>query len=130
MDIRIENISQSELEDLLSTATYGSSWLECHILKSESNLDNQQEFQCREEHWAYRLLNGGHLVCCDHYDEDEDDENNPVEHIISMEDFYKGLEKANELFPDTFANVMRGEGDYYDADAVMQVVLFGKMIYG
>ena len=128
MEVEVTEITNRELEYLLATASYGSSWLECHILKSESILDNLEDFNDREEHWAHRLLNGGHLVCYDHYD--EDDEDNPVEHKLSMDDFYRGFAKSIKECPVELANVLSEEGDYCDADAVMQVILFGEVIYG
>ena len=65
MEIEITQIDKEDLIDFLSVATYGSNWLEVHILKSERHLDTQKDFDSREEHWAHRLLNGGHIVCCD-----------------------------------------------------------------
>lgn len=127
----MNKIDREFLSDLFSVATYGCDWLEVRTLKSESNLDEQfnsdyLEHRCREEKWADRLLSGGHLVV---YVYDDDGERERYE--ITLEDVVKGLEKAmnGEDIRD-WSDFMNEEDDYYTGNNLLQIILFGEVVYG
>ena len=134
----IDNISKETLVDLFSTATYGSDWLEITTLKSERNLDDgfTEEYlqnRCREDRWADRLLNGGHIVCKDWYDteENESGEDKPTRYIIDLNTLKERLKLARdkEAVRDWCDFVLEND-DYYTCNNLMQVVMFGEIIYG
>jgi hypothetical protein len=134
MDIKIENITREELVDLFTTATYGSSWLGIKTLKNERHLDEQYspeylEERCIEEKWADRLLAGGSIVCIDYDDEDEDGK--PVRYVLNLDDIKKGLTKAamGEAVRD-WADFCDENDDYFTCNNLMQVCIFGEVIYG
>lgn len=125
-------LTKDLLVNLFSTATYGSEWLNIETLKSEKYLDDKfdneyLENRCREERWADRLLNGGTIVCLDYYD-DIDDEN-VARYEIKLEKFKNGLEKAQEIIPRDWADFVNDEDDYYTCNNIMQVIIFGEVIY-
>ena len=130
----IDNISKETLVDLFSTATYGSEWLDITTLIAEKELDREfseeyLENRCREEKWADRLLNGGHIVCKDCYDIDEDDL--PKRYIIDLDSLKTSLKRARdkEAVRD-WSDVVLEEDDYFTCNNLMQVVMFNEVIYG
>lgn len=134
MDIKIENITRENLVDLFTTATYGSPWLAIKTLKNERHLDEQHsaeylEQRCIEDKWADRLLAGGSIVCYDYYNEDEDGK--PVRYVLTLDDIKKGLTKAamGEAVRD-WADFVEEQDDYYTCNNLMQVCIFGEVIYG
>ena len=134
----IDNIDKELLVDLLTTATFGSDWLEIKTLKSEKDLDaNLDETylqnRCMEERWADRLLNGGHIICIDWYDYETDENGNDIDGVrykLTLEDFKKGLLKAKgkEAMRD-WVDFVEENDDYYTCNNLVQVVIFGEVIY-
>ena len=134
-DGKAMKLTKEQLVDLLSTATYGCDWLECKVLRSEAYIDERfdkeyLENRCREDKWADRLLNGGHIICFDYYD--EDDNGDPKRYTICLEDIEEKLEKAtkDEEVVRDYANWISGDYDYYDCNNLMQYVIFGEVVYG
>lgn len=128
--IDLNAIDHEMLVDLLCTATYGSDWLEIKTLKSERFMDEEVEQSvrdewCREDRWANRLLKGGHIVC---YDYDYDDY---ARYELTLDDIKRGLEKARdgEAVRD-WADFVNEKDDYYTCNNLMQVCIFGEVIYG
>ena len=147
----IEELTQEDLVNLLCTATYGSSWLE--IYATDKSLITKEDGDCLEDIWAKVLLAGGKINCVDHYAEGEvygtlehdiDEEENVTYHV-SLQDIKDGLQKcadgtsrdadkyADKGFLARCYNDFVNDGDnwdYVEADALMQVILFGELIYG
>lgn len=128
MRIDLENITHKNLVDLLCTATYGCDWLEIKTLKSERFMDEEVEESvrdgwCREDRWANRLLKGGHIVCIDYEEESR--------YELTLDDIKRGLEKARdgEAVRD-YADFMDETEDYFTCNNLMQVCIFGEVIYG
>lgn len=132
----IDNISKETLVDLFSTATYGSNWLEITTLKAERCLDDNltEEYlqsRCCEERWADRLLNGGHIVCYDYYAAEDNEEGNPARYQVDLNTLKERLKLARdkEAVRDWCDFVLEND-DYYTCNNLMQVVMFGEVIYG
>jgi hypothetical protein len=128
-------LTKEQLVDLLCTATYSSGWLGIKTPISERNLDKiyDEEYlenRCLEERWADRLLNGGHIVCVDYYD--EDDNGDPMRYTLCLKDIEDKIEQAtkDEEVVREYANWMSGDYDYYDCNNLMQYVIFGEVVYG
>lgn len=139
MRIDLENITHENLVDLLCTATYGSGWLEIKTLKSERFMEEGIEQPVidgwsREDRWANRLLKGGHIVCLDYEDDSNDDYDgypNPARYELTLDDIKKGLEKARDgVAPRDWADFCEEEDDYFTCNNLMQVCMFGEVIYG
>lgn len=135
----IDNIDKELLVDLLTTATFGSDWLEIKTLKAERELDTQFDSdyldnRCLEEKWADRLLNGGHIICIDWNDYETDDNGNDIDGVryeLTLEDFKNGLIKAKEKDAiRDWADFVEEKEDYYTCNNLVQVVIFGEVIYG
>ena len=131
----IDKIDREFLSDFFSVATYGCSWLAVRTLKSESELDQKfsedyLERRCLEDKWADRLLSGGHVVFYDLY-EIEDGNEEEARHVITLEDVVKGLEKARDgEDPRDFADFINEDDDYYTGNNLLQIILFGEVVYG
>lgn len=130
-------LNKEQLVDLLCTATYGCTWLECSSLKSEKHLDEKfdkeyLEERCLEEKWADRLLTGGTLRCCDYEDCDENE--NPKEYLLKLSDFEEKLHEApfcdKDYIVSSFCNWRTENYDYYDCNNLMQYIMFGDVVYG
>lgn len=154
----ITELTQEDLVNLLCTATYGSNWLDCYANDREG-VDITDE-DCREDVWAKCLLAGKRITFVDYYAEGEHygelpytfgKEDEECEYSVSLQDIINGLQKCadgtflvassnynnygenerkfiagcyNDLFND-------GDNwDYTEADALMQIILFGELIYG
>lgn len=147
----ITELTQEDLVNLLCTATYGSNWLSCsapdrrHIVVEEKD--------CREDIWAKVLLAGDKIICTDYYAEGEtygDLESKIVglgnaEYSVSLQDIINGLQKcadgtskdadkyADRGFLARCYNDFVNDGDnwdYVEGDALMQIILFGELVYG
>ena len=136
--VDLNAIDHEMLVDLLCTATYGSEWLQIKTLKSERFMDEEVEQSVRdgwycEDRWANRLLKGGKIVCYDWYDNDdlEFEENRPARYELTLDDIKRGLEKARdgEAVRD-WADFVNENDDYYTCNNLMQVCIFGEVIYG
>ena len=124
----LNSIDHEMLVDLLCTATYGCDWLEIKTLKSERFMDEEVEQSvrdgwCREDRWANRLLKGGHIVCIDYEEESR--------YELTLDDIKRGLEKARdgEAVRD-YADFVNEEDDYFTCNNLMQVCIYGEVIYG
>ena len=128
MRIDLENITHENLVDLLCTATYGCDWLAIKTLKSERFMDEDVEESvrdgwCIEDKWAHRLLKGGHIVCLDYEDE--------VRYELTLDDIKKGLEKARDgVAPRDWADFCDENDDYFTCNNLLQVCMFGEVVYG
>ena len=148
----ITELTQEDLVNLLCTATYGSNWLSCYAPDRESV--EITEGDCMEDVWAKCLLAGKKIACTDYY-ADEGESYGTLEHyteddgqttyLVSLQDIKDGLQKcadgtskdadkyADKGFLARCYNDFVNDGDnwdYVEADALMQVILFGELIYG
>lgn len=139
MRIDLENISHENLVDLLCVATYSSEWLAIETLESERFMDEEVEQSvrdgwCIEDKWASRLLKGGHIVCLDYFDDEADDfalMPRPARYELTLDDIKKGLEKARdgEAIRD-WADFCEENDDYSTCNNLVQVCMFGEVVYG
>ena len=137
--IDLENITHENLVDLLCIATYGSDWLVIKTLKSERFMDEEVEQSvrdgwCIEDKWAHRLLKGGHIVCLDYADDSNDDydgDAKPARYELTLDDIKKGLIKARdgEALRD-WADFCDENDDYFTCNNLVQVCMFGEVVYG
>lgn len=130
----LNNINKEVLVALLSTATYGCDYFDILTLKTEKSIDEKfdahyLENRCREELWADRLLGGGHIVVVDY--EDEDENGVPTKYTLNLEDFKVGLNKARDKKAvRDWSDFVEEEDDYYTCNNLLQVVVFGEIVYG
>ena len=113
------------LENFLSTASYDSSWFAfgTHQDTPKDIYENAKMLnEYREGIWADVLLNGGFLLV-----EDVEEEK---DYKVSLKDIEKGFATFMLEYPQAYANIMNEEDDYFDDDALMQVIVFGEVVYG
>ena len=152
----ITELNQEDLVDLLCTATYGSSWLD--ITAPDTTGCDIKEEDCHEDVLAKCLLAGKKILCFDYYAEGvtygdlakglDEDENGLYE--ISLDDIMVGLGKCSDgtfrigygdgsseraWLKECYAHFSdpddgRMQMDQPEAEALMQVIMFGELIYG
>lgn len=149
----ITELSHEDLVNLLSTATYGSSWLSCRIAKATRDTLDIKPGDCREAFWAKALLSGHPIFLVDHQAEgctfgdkgslDADDPDESAIYTIRLEDVIAGLQSAldGDFAPNDEDEVelaarcvlhLRDEAfdfDNTDAEILAQIIMFGSIIY-
>lgn len=147
-ETKITGVTHDDLVNLFSGATYGSEWLSIGTPLGTSN-GLVTETDCREDVWAKVILAGKNLFFYDYYAVDEDDFNGDLPHKwtkngdgdgrmryeFTLEDIEKGISKCldNGGWEAECANdlINKSENlDLYEAEAIMQVIVFGEIIYG
>ena len=121
-EVKITEITQEDLVNLLSSALYGSSYLSADY---EESVEHDED-DCYEDIMAKILLHGGKIMVTDGYaedgevygslscrvDEDKDEGRMTTTYFVTLKDILEGLEKAaNGTF-----NV--GENNEYSPDWV------------
>ena len=127
-----EVLTKSFLSDWLSTATYGSFWCECNVHEDTSDevyYKAKENNDCREDKWADVLLNGGTLIIIDREEYNDGDEDEAC-HKMTLDDIERALPLFMINHPSQWTAIMDETMDLYDADALLQFVVFGEVIYG
>ena len=153
--IAITDITQDDLVNLFSTALYGSYYLGADY----PNICKFDHDDCYEDRLAKTLLNGGSIDIIDGYaegcvygnlphefekDEDVEEGYESVRYKVTLEDVRKGLEKAGsgkfkinfdgeeDFARRAFTAFVNEDGnfDLIYADCLMQIIVFGELIYG
>ena len=142
----ITEITHEDLVNLFSTATYGSSYFE--VVKKKKDYygtELEDENDCREDTWSKILLSGKAVYVLDYYSEEEaygnlphewDERREAMKYTVTLEDIKNGLEKAldnggwdekcaRDLIDDNSYNL-----DLPEAENLLQIITFGKAIYG
>lgn len=120
--VNVTELTKEELVSFFSCATYGCGYWTIKIKKNSISIYDLDTDQCIEEIWADALLKGGKLVVTDNEDESK--------YVVDMEKVLKGYSKCYEVSPQTMANFDEEREDMWDAYNLMQVILFGEIIYG
>ena len=155
----ITDITQEDLVNLLSTALSGSDYFGADYDSNEyRKIPNPDDCECFEEKLAKMLLNGKTITISDAYVEDEEDfhgdlwhewdnESSTMDYTINLENIKKGLQKCidgtfkeNEGCGDEKSYMRKCvndlmyedsmELDLYEAENIMQIIVFGELVYG
>lgn len=149
MEIRteIKSITHEDLVNLLSTALYGSTTFVGRLLEEFKSLEESETnpSKCVEERMANVLLHGGEICVID-VEGDEVYKNKGVfsrltptgegEYHFDLEAVKNGLKSAFESKEKYLRlaafNLLIDDGtfDADDADSLMQMIIFGEVIYG
>ena len=143
----ITNLTQGDLVNLISTASYGSQWLDFQYDKSKC--PDVRPNDCAEDIAAKILLAGGTIEFIDNYAEEPDEIYSSKAHYevdagiypISLIDIANGLETAlnggfnkasyseEEDARESVFNLQTGDLDNGEAETLMQIILFNEIIY-
>lgn len=145
---KITNVTHDDLVNLLSTAGYGSYWLGLNYDSMDFlQLEDNEKYDCVEDKMAALLLAGKSVELYDMYAEDADDfygklphswdeENQTMDYTVTLKDIVKGIEKAlskGEYEARCAMDLIDEESynlDQPEAEDLVQIVLFGEIIYG
>lgn len=146
----ITELSHEDLVNLLSTATYGSSWLTVSVPKPTRDFFISESDDCREDVWARALLEGFPIYLTDHQaegctygDRGSVNEDSSAVYRITLKDVIAGLQSAldGDFAADDEVEVelaarrvlrLRDEAfdfDASDAEILAQIIMFGSIIY-
>ena len=140
--ITVTELSHEDLVNILSTALYGCNYLSVDLDDPvyETIPEDQRIGHCYEDIGADILLHGGNLKITD-YEADGElytkrrhkqgpylDEIGRGIYFISIEDILWACntEHGYKLLTETLS----GEGDYFTANNLLQIAMFGEEIYG
>ncbi len=143
----VTNITHDDLVNLISTAGCGSSWLDIdYNTEDYLKCPDRKEDDCIEDKIARILLNGGKVIffdmCADEDDFNKsklphrwDDDNQWMGYIVTLDDIEEGLAKAASTkgyLGTYFQDLLNEDGnlDQPEAEALVQVILWGEQIYG
>lgn len=135
--IKVTALSHDELVDILSTALYGCDYLGADYDRKVYKALVEKgvtEGDCFEDKLADMLLNGEKITIIDYYAEGEVYKNGVLEdedgvYELTLADFLEacsseeGYEYAKTLLIDE-------DGDYFTANNLLQIIMFGEVIYG
>ena len=135
--IKVTEFEHEELVDLLSTALCGSSWFEADYDSKIYETLKVKNGECFEDKLADMLLAGHKITIIDHEADGESYSNNFVRfegeyesavYEVGLKDFLKtaSTKRGYQLVDE----VLSGDGDYWTADAYLQMVVFGEEVYG
>lgn len=143
--VNISDINHEDLVNLFSTSLYGNNkWCVDYDRDEYEKECLTDSNDCIEDKIAKLLLAGCSIEISDLYSEDETDgygkvmhawdkENECMVYNITLEDVRKGLNKASrkgyhKLVMDLAYEP--GDLDMFDADLLLQFIVFGDYIYG
>ena len=121
-EVKVLELTKEDLVTFFSAATYGCGYWSVKIKKNSISIYDLDTNQCIEEIWADALLKGGKLIVTDNEDESK--------YVVDMEKVLKGYTKCYEVSPQTMVNFEEENEDMWDGYNLMQVILFGEIIYG
>ena len=140
--ITVTELSHEDLVDILSTALYGCDYLGVGYDHKtwEEIPEDKKEGHCYEDHLADMLLNGHWISITDFYAEGEIykgrkhpmpttlSKSGNATYCLALQDILWACntEHGYKLLTETLS----GEGDYFTANNLLQIALFGEEIYG
>lgn len=148
--IKVTELSHEDLVDFLSTALYGCDYLRVHYDRKfyDSLPEEKKSGNCFEDYLADVLLGGGYIELTDIESDGElykvrgvpckvikeESPYNPNEsyevsqYKVNLKAILRACstERGYQLITETLS----GEGDYFTANNLLQIVMFGEEVYG
>jgi hypothetical protein len=139
--VRVDvGIGRKDISDLLATALYDGITYWCPKFRTVDMKKKEGDDRCYEDKVADHLFNGGKVT----FYEDEDEsgiEEDFIAHTVGIEDFLEGirkylLERGRNVITEVIESGNRvseidwGDIDAFEADAMIQYICFGEVIYG
>lgn len=149
MKVQVTELTHDELVDILSTALYGCDYLQVdYDLKVWETIPaEKKEGNCFEDHLADMLLNGHAIELTDIESEgelykvrgvpcrvrkeaSEYNPNNSYEvsvYVVNLKTILRACSspEGNQLL----IEVLNGQGDYFTANNLLQLAMFGQIVY-
>ena len=116
---------KDNLSCILADATYTTYWAKVSVNENDTlvkSIIESNANQCIEDDWAEILVKGGTIDVCDCEE--------GKTYTISIKAFEKGLNKLMRKYPRNYANIKEMWYDFFDVDMLLQLAVFGKVIYG
>lgn len=142
----ITEIKQEDLVDFFSTAIFGSEFFDIKVPKnSYYGTELESEDDCREDKWAKVAMSGKPIYVYDYYSEEESYGDKPhkwiaskeaMRYTITLDDIKAGIQKCidsdSDFLQECARDLINGgyDLDLPEAEAILQVITFGELIYG
>lgn len=145
LNVSITGIGHDDLVYLISTAASGGVFGFHYNKDDYYGAELVDETDCLEDKCAKILLEGKSIIVTDYMGEGKESygslPNKPskfgdaIDYEVTLEDIKKGLEKCftySEYQAANVATLVENPSDFdaYMADCVMEVIVFGEIIYG
>ena len=140
MTTKVTELTHDDLVNILSTGLYGCDYLSAEYSTEDYNKipEDMRMGDCYEDKLADILLNNGTIKITDYWAEgevysclgkvdDENDESSNVTYTLYLEDFIRACTKGMKYATNLLVNE---DGDYYDGNSLIQIAMFGELIYG
>lgn len=122
--IKVTELSHEDIVTILADALYGCDYLQVkndeEFYEQYENCKNT-EGDCIEDKMADVLLNGGKVIITDL--EDEEDKELTIYKLLDACSTDEGYDYAKTLLIDE-------DGDYFTANNLLQLALYGEVVYG
>lgn len=148
VQIKVTELNHANLVDILSTALFGCDWLEADYDSNfwKSIPGDKKSGHCFEDHLADVLLNGGTITLSDKEADGElykvrgvpchlekvdwwDAENYKIGvYTLNLRALLKAC--STPYGYELLTEVLSGQGDYFTANNLLQIAIFGEVIYG
>lgn len=118
-----------DIVNILNIGLFGSPWF-CvstpnftHKEKNKYITATKEEMKGwdKEDLWAHILSNGGFI--------EVEDVRKETTHFLTLEKIKIACEILKNAYPQMYVNIMEENGDFRDNDAVIQIAIFGDIIY-
>lgn len=128
MEIKTE-VSTQRISDTLCNAFEGGSnyWYRIEKFTKPVNFNNTPADEQRFKHLSYPLNEGGSLLISDANEAGEEDKRTE---ILNLETIQKGVQLMASLHPRHFSDMVNDNDDATTGDVLLQLCLFGEVIYG
>jgi hypothetical protein len=119
-------VKNEDIESLLCTALEGGSnyWYTITEFHEPPALVYRSDETEIFRHLDYPMNEGGYLMIGDK----EDEEREPVK--LDLAALHRGLQLMAEKYPDHFKDVVDENADAITGDVMLQLALFGEVVYG
>ena len=128
MEIKIE-VSNQRISDTLCNAFEGGSnyWYRIEQFVKPTNFNNTPADETKFRHLSYPLNEGGALFISDANEAGEADKRTEC---LDMKSIQKGLQLMAKEHPRHFSDMVNDNDDATTGDVLLQLCLFGEVIYG
>ena len=124
-------LTQEELGYILCDGLNGSSWFGADYFDEDNKTYKhlvKPETEFFTDELADVLVGGGKIIIFDA--EDLDDDGYEKRYTLTLEDFRKALKLMRDGYPQHWADLCDDNADFWTYDAVLQLAVFGEIVYG
>ena len=140
MKVQITELTKNELSDIIGSVISGNGYFYFDKEKYSNLISEDEKYY--EDKIASVLANGGEVVYVDEMAEEDDtiygnfnvkaelNDDGEMEYTINLKTFLAGLNNSTESIKYLHEMLIEESGDAYTAWCIVQLGVFGELIYG